>query len=134
VAKIESVRELEAYKMAFDAAMRIFHRTKAFPAEERFSLTDQMRRAVGVGRLWPPWAGAESSAHRLRLWMICQVPLWAVNRPLWSFQQLNERRLRRWKEPLQAVLRLDQTSEAASLWRTDRELALDKSENPLTYE
>jgi len=45
VAKIESVRELEAYKMAFDAAMRIFHLTKTFPAEERFSLTDQMRRA-----------------------------------------------------------------------------------------
>ena len=45
MAKIESVRELEAYKMAFEAAMRIFHVTKAFPAEERFSLTDQIRRA-----------------------------------------------------------------------------------------
>ena len=45
MAKIGSVRELEAYKMAFEAAMRIFHVTKAFPAEERFSLTDQIRRA-----------------------------------------------------------------------------------------
>jgi len=45
------------------AAMRLFHRTKTFPAEERFSLTDQMRRAVGVGRLWPPWAGAESRSY-----------------------------------------------------------------------
>ena len=45
MAKIESVRELEAYKMAFEAAMRIFHVTKAFPAEERFSLTDKIRRA-----------------------------------------------------------------------------------------
>ncbi len=38
MAKIESVRELEVYKMAFEAAMRIFHLTKNFPAEERFSL------------------------------------------------------------------------------------------------
>jgi four helix bundle protein len=45
MAKIASVRELEAYKMAFEAAMRIFHLTKTFPAEERFSLTDQIRRA-----------------------------------------------------------------------------------------
>ena len=45
MAKIESVRELDAYKMAFEAAMRIFRLTKNFPAEERFSLTDQIRRA-----------------------------------------------------------------------------------------
>ena len=45
MAKIESVRKLEAYKMAFEAAMRIFRLTKNFPAEERFSLTDQIRRA-----------------------------------------------------------------------------------------
>ena len=45
MAKIESVRELGVYKMAFEAAMRIFHVTKTFPAEERFSLTDQIPRA-----------------------------------------------------------------------------------------
>ena len=43
MAQIGSVRELEAYKMAFEAAMRIFRLTKTFPAEERFSLTDQIR-------------------------------------------------------------------------------------------
>ena len=37
--------ELEVYKLGFDAAMRIFELTKAFPGEEKFSLTDQMRRA-----------------------------------------------------------------------------------------
>ena len=45
MAQIGSVRELEADKMAFEAAMRIFRLTKTFPAEERFSLTDQIRRA-----------------------------------------------------------------------------------------
>ena len=37
--------ELEVYTLAFDAAMRIFELTKAFPGEEKYSLTDQMRRA-----------------------------------------------------------------------------------------
>ena len=36
---------MEVYKLAFDAAMRIFELTKAFPGEEKYSLTDQMRRA-----------------------------------------------------------------------------------------
>ncbi len=37
-------RELEIYKKAFDAAMEIFHLSKKFPVEERYSLTDQIRR------------------------------------------------------------------------------------------
>lgn len=31
--------------MAFEAAMRIFELSKSFPAEERYSLTDQIRRS-----------------------------------------------------------------------------------------
>jgi len=31
--------------MAFDIAMKIFELTKSFPAEERYSLTDQIRRS-----------------------------------------------------------------------------------------
>ena len=31
--------------MAFNAAMRIFKLTKSYPSEERFSLTDQIRRS-----------------------------------------------------------------------------------------
>lgn len=42
---IKSHRELEVYKLAFKAAMEIFHLTKTFPKEERYSLTDQIRRA-----------------------------------------------------------------------------------------
>ena len=45
MAKIESVRDLDVYKMAFEAAMRIFHLTKTFPVEEKYSLTDQIRRS-----------------------------------------------------------------------------------------
>lgn len=42
---ITSHLELEVYKMAFDSAMKIFELSKTFPKEERFSLTDQIRRA-----------------------------------------------------------------------------------------
>ena len=43
--KIKSVRDLEVYKTAFATAMEIFKISKGFPAEERYSLTDQIRRA-----------------------------------------------------------------------------------------
>ena len=35
----------EVYQIAFEAAMEIFELTKQFPKEERYSLTDQMRRS-----------------------------------------------------------------------------------------
>ena len=38
-------RELDVYKRAFEAAMQIFTLSKAFPREEAYSLTDQMRRS-----------------------------------------------------------------------------------------
>ena len=43
--KIASVRELEVYKLAFEAAMEIFEISKSFPKEETYSLTDQVRKA-----------------------------------------------------------------------------------------
>ena len=43
--KIESVRDLRVWQGAMDLAMRVFELSKRFPAEERFSLTDQLRRA-----------------------------------------------------------------------------------------
>lgn len=43
--RIKSVRELEVYKLAFDAAMEIFEISKDFPKEETYSLTDQVRRS-----------------------------------------------------------------------------------------
>ena len=42
---IKSHYELDVYKLSFDAAMEIFEVTKGFPLEERYSLTDQIRRS-----------------------------------------------------------------------------------------
>ncbi|MEH2155408.1 four helix bundle protein [Nostoc sp.] len=38
-------QDLEIYKMAFDMAMQIFELSKKFPVEERYSLTEQIRRS-----------------------------------------------------------------------------------------
>ena len=38
-------RELLAYKRAFDLAMEIYELSKSFPIEEKYSLTDQIRRS-----------------------------------------------------------------------------------------
>jgi four helix bundle protein len=42
---IRTHRDLEVYQRAFELAMRIFQETKSFPKEERYSLTDQIRRS-----------------------------------------------------------------------------------------
>lgn len=42
---VKSHHELEVYKRASDSAMKIFELSKGFPVEERYSLTDQIRRS-----------------------------------------------------------------------------------------
>src|SRR4051812_44989706 len=54
---IRGYRELRVYQAAFSAAMRIFEITKRFPAEEKFSMVDQMRRSsrsvcANIGEAW----------------------------------------------------------------------------------
>ena len=43
--KILSYRELRVYRSAVELAMEIFELTKLFPSEEKYSLTDQIRRS-----------------------------------------------------------------------------------------
>ncbi len=43
--KIRSHKDLDTYKLAFEAGMEIFEITKGFPKEEMYSLTDQIRRS-----------------------------------------------------------------------------------------
>ena len=38
-------RQLQVYQKAFKLAMEVFEMTKKFPVEERYSLTDQIRRS-----------------------------------------------------------------------------------------
>lgn len=42
---INSAKELKVYKVAYELAMEIYQVSKAWPAEEKYSLTDQIRRS-----------------------------------------------------------------------------------------
>lgn len=42
---IENFRELRVYQNSLEAGLSIYEKSKSFPAEERYSLTDQVRRS-----------------------------------------------------------------------------------------
>ena len=44
--QINTAKDLQVYKKGYVLAMDIFRLTKAFPADERFGLVSQMRRAA----------------------------------------------------------------------------------------
>ena len=55
--RIQSHRELKVWQKAMDSAMEVFQATKRFPADERFSMTDQVRRssrsvAANIAEAW----------------------------------------------------------------------------------
>ena len=54
---ITNFRDLIVYKKAFEQALKIFNLTKAFPKDEQYSLTDQIRRSsrsicTNIGEAW----------------------------------------------------------------------------------
>ena len=82
--RIRSYKELRVYQAAIDAAMRIFEITKRFPAEERFSMVDQMRRSSrsvcsNIGEAWrkrrypshfrSKLSDSEGEAEETRVWL-----------------------------------------------------------------
>src|SRR5215510_1749903 len=63
--RINSAKELDVYKKAYDLAMRIFELSKKFPPEERFALTGQVRRSSRSVclNLREAWAKRRYEAH-----------------------------------------------------------------------
>jgi len=43
--KIISHKDLKVYQLSFEVSMQIFEISKSFPPEEKYSLTDQIRRS-----------------------------------------------------------------------------------------
>lgn len=43
--RVADYKDLRVYKLAFDSAMEIFELSRKWPSEEKFSLTDQIRRS-----------------------------------------------------------------------------------------
>ena len=55
--RIRSYKDLRVFHNAFEAAMDIFNLTKRFPAEEKYSMVDQIRRSsrsvcVNLAEAW----------------------------------------------------------------------------------
>jgi four helix bundle protein len=46
---MSTYKDLIAYKKSYEVAMKIFHLSKSFPQEEKYSLTDQIRRSSQSG-------------------------------------------------------------------------------------
>lgn len=63
--QINRPQDLEAYRAAYRLAMEIFRASKAWPAEERYSLTDQIRRSSRsvCTNLAEAWAKRRYVAH-----------------------------------------------------------------------
>ncbi|MCY7376966.1 MAG: four helix bundle protein [Pyrinomonadaceae bacterium] len=84
MANIRSYRELRVYQSAFDSAMEIFEMTKNYPAEEKYSMVDQMRRSsrsvcANIAEAWrkrrypahfvSKLSDSEAEAEETRVWL-----------------------------------------------------------------
>jgi four helix bundle protein len=93
--RVQKHTELEVYKKAFDAAMEIFAASKAFPKEETYSLTDQIRRSsrsvcANLAEAWrkrryvaafvAKLSDAESEAAETQVWLQFAVESGYLNR------------------------------------------------------
>ena len=63
--QINSAKDLKVYQEAYALAMEIFEISKAWPSEEKYSLTDQIRRASRsvCTNLREAWAKRRYEAH-----------------------------------------------------------------------
>lgn len=62
---IQDYKELKVYQLAFQAAMRIFTLSHNWPPQEKFALTDQIRRSSRsvCGNIAEAWRKRRYSAH-----------------------------------------------------------------------
>lgn len=65
MSKINSFKELKVYQKAFQLAMEIFEMTKTFPKDEKFALTDQIRRSSRsvTSNIAEAWAKKRYTKH-----------------------------------------------------------------------
>ena len=63
--RINSAKDLDVYRLAYELAMAIFELSKRFPPEERFALTTQIRRSSRSVclNLREAWAKRRYEAH-----------------------------------------------------------------------
>jgi four helix bundle protein len=94
-ARIKTHRDLEVYRRAFDLAMAVFKLSSAFPVEEKYSLTDQIRRSsrsvcANLAEAWrkrryeaafiSKLSDAEAEAAETQVWLEFAVKCGYTNR------------------------------------------------------
>lgn len=97
------MRDLGVYKLAFDTAMEIFNISKDFPTEEKYSLTDQIRRSsrsvcANLSEGWRKrkyiamfinkFSDAESEAAETQTWLEFALACKYINQD--SFNKLDD--------------------------------------------
>ena len=100
--RISTYRDLDVYKMAMDGAMEVFEITKSFPKEERYSLTDQIRRSsrsvcANIAEAWrkrrykaafvSKLSDAETEAAETQVWLELALRCKYIDKV--TFQKLN---------------------------------------------
>lgn len=103
---ITSHRDLKVYQQGFDSAMKLFEASRQFPVEERYSLTDQIRRSsrsvcTNVAEAWrkrryaAAWVSklsdAEGEAAETQVWIHFAVKCGYIDRDFaaglyWSYE------------------------------------------------
>lgn len=74
--KIQKFTDLETWKQAHELALMIYKITKDFPKEERFSITDQMRRcAISIGSNIAEGFSRQSSKEKNQFYFIAKGSL-----------------------------------------------------------
>jgi len=102
----KTYRDLDVYKIAFDGAMKIFELTKGFPKEEKYSLTDQIRRSsrsvtANIAEAWrkrryklafvSKLNDSETEATETQVWLEYSYRCGYINEPVYKeFDQLYE--------------------------------------------
>jgi len=97
MSNIRHFEDLEVYQLAFDTAMKIFEASKNFPGDERFSLTDQIRRSsrsvcANIAEAWrkrrypkafvSKLSDADAEAAETQVWLAFAVKCGYLDREL----------------------------------------------------
>jgi four helix bundle protein len=97
MATIRSYKELNVYQAAMSNAVRIYELSRGFPAEEKYSLTDQIRRSsrsvcANLAEAWrkrrypkafvSKLSDAEAEAEETRVWLEFAHRFNYINKPL----------------------------------------------------
>jgi four helix bundle protein len=97
---IRHFRDLKVYKNAFKTAMQIHELTKYFPANEKYSLTDQIRRSsrsvcANLAEAWrkrryegafiAKLSDAESEAAETQVWFDFALECHYINQKMYKY-------------------------------------------------